>query len=146
LEELAVGQRKKKVINASLFHNTLYFTQPLLLKHKQAENEGQDFSKQGAAFTQPQDTVYKDKNGKFFVLKPGGKLYRIMQAQDFKDGAGEAPTDFQKLVHIIFISKDQEEIAKLIEGETTEVRDFKEVLENFKASNTGFITQGEQPN
>lgn len=65
-------------IDCSLLHATAYLSQPVLLETIKQSNRDSSKNKNKVSitnFTKPHETVYRDKDGQCFLLKPGTKIY-----------------------------------------------------------------------
>jgi len=73
-----VLRRDNQVIDCSLLHSTAYLAQPVLLETIRPTSKDSSKDKNKVVinnFTRPHETVYRDKDGVCFVLKPGTKIY-----------------------------------------------------------------------
>ncbi len=65
-------------IDCSLLHSTAYLSQPVLLETMKQNNRDSSKNKNKISinnFTRPHETIFRDKDGVCFVLKPGTKIY-----------------------------------------------------------------------
>lgn len=71
-------------VDSSLAHNTLYLSQPVLLEGRhEPESRKKNTEVSMKTFVRPHQAVYRDKEGKTFVLKPDTQVYNDGMKQEY---------------------------------------------------------------
>ena len=125
-----IVKKSNTVLDCSIFHSTVYLSQPELLEAVKVgiNDRFKDKNKIPLVhFTRPHECIYKDKNGVCFVLKPGSKIYEMSYLQHYMSEDQDSSKMYSDMHQIVFESMTIDEIIKEY-GAVEVMKTFDEVL------------------